>query len=178
VLAEGVRIRDFLLTGNGGSVTQEDSFSRAPLIEVRRGRFVIENGVIRNITSRGTIRDIYTESCRYGVDVQDHKRPGKINRYIIIDGLHVRNTYMAMRTANRDFGHDGLTIRNVTGTDWPADAKEPFQVRNTSNVLIDNVRKTGIVLEDHSESGRLERYELSGNMATTSSNIPATKRSD
>lgn len=213
VLAEGVRIRDFHLTGNGGSVTQKDSVSRAALIVVRRGRFIIENGetnnsakdgvmitplpeygdiehgVVRNVTSRGTIRDavsiggsgdkgyfirhivveniraydcelrgaveasdgseyitirdVYAESCRYGVDVQDHKGPGEINRYIIIDGLHVKNTYMAVRTANRDFGHDGLTIRNVTGTDWPADAKEPFQVRNTSNVLIDNVRLHG-----------------------------------
>jgi uncharacterized sulfatase len=210
VVAEGVRIRDFHLTGNGGSVTQEDSVSRASLIVVRRGRFVIENGetnnsakdgvmitplaeygniehgVVRNITSHGTIRDtvsisgagdkglfvrhlvveniraydcelrgaveasdgseyitirdVYAESCLYGVDVQDHKRTGQVNNHIIIDGLHVRKSYFAVRTANRDFGHDGLTIRNVTGTDWPADAKEPFQVRNTSNVLIDNVR--------------------------------------
>jgi len=192
VTAENVRIRDFHLTGNGGSVTQEDGVSRASLIVVRRGHFVIENGetnnsakdgvmitplpeygdiehgVIRNITSRGTIRDtvsisgagdkglfvrhlvveniraydcelrgavessdgseyitirdVYAESCLYGVDIQDHKRPGQVNRFIIVDGL---------------------TIRNVTGTDWPADATEPFQVRNTKNVLIDNVRLHG-----------------------------------
>jgi hypothetical protein len=210
VLAEDVRIRDFHLTGNGGTVTQDDQVSRAPLIVVRRGRFVIENGetndsakdgvmitplpdygdiehgVVRNITSRGTIRDtvsiggaghlgyfvrhlvveniraydcelrgavevsdgseyirvrdVYAESCYYGIDIQDHKREGQVNRYIIIDGLHVKDSHFAVRTANRDFGHDGLTIRNVTGTDWPAAAKEPFQVRNTTNVLIDNVR--------------------------------------
>lgn len=213
VVAEGVRIRDFHLTGNGGTVTQKDNVSRAPLIVVRRGRFVIENGetnnsakdgimitplpeygdiehgVVRNVTSRGTIRDtvsiggagdkglfvrhivveniraydcelrgaveasdgseyitirdVYAESCRYGVDIQDHNRPGQVNRFIIVDGLHVRKSRFAVRTANRDFGHDGLTIRNVTGTDWPADAEEPFQVRNTSNVLIDNVRLYG-----------------------------------
>ena len=40
VAAEGVRIRDFLLEGNADSVPQD---KRAPLIEVRRGRFVIEN---------------------------------------------------------------------------------------------------------------------------------------
>ena len=66
-----------------------------------------------------TIRDVYAEGCRYGVDIQDHNRPGQINRHIIVDGLHVRNSYMAVRTRNHDFGHDGLTIRNVTGSDWP-----------------------------------------------------------
>jgi hypothetical protein len=210
VVAEGVRIREFHLTGNGGTVTQEDRVSRASLIVLRRGRFVIENGetnnsakdgvmitplaeygdiehgLIRNITSRDTIRDtvsiagdgdqglfvrhivveniraynselrgavetsdgtehvtirdVYAESCLYGVDVQDHNGPGQINRFINIENLTVKNSRFAVRTANHDFGHDGLTIRNVTGTDWPADAKEPFQVRNTSNVLIDNVR--------------------------------------
>lgn len=210
VIAEGVRIRDFHLTGNADTVPQE---GRSPLVEVRRGRFVIENGetnnsskdgimvtpipqygdiehgVIRNITSRGTIRDtisiggagdkgffvrhllieniraygselrgpvevsdgseyitvrdIYAESCRYGVDIQDHNRAGQVNRHIIIDGLHVKDTRMAVRTANHDFGHDGLTIRNVTATDWPADTETPFWVRNTSNVLIENVRLHG-----------------------------------
>jgi hypothetical protein len=328
VLAEGVRIRDFHLTGNAGSVTQEDSVSRASLIVVRRGRFVIENGetnhsakdgvmitplpefggiehgVVRNVTSRGTIRDtvsiggageqglfvrhlvveniraydcelrgaveasdgseyitirdVYAERCLYGVDIQDHKEPGQVNRHISIEGLHVSKSYFAVRTANRDFGHDGLTIRNVTGTDWPADAEEPFQVRNTSNVLIANVRmhncpvgpcmcirnsdnvtlrdisfidgshdgpslrvedgnnilinnvtilgdaqpqfgvvyrinsnetfaglrirnvlapdvrETGIILENLSDSGRLESYELSDNTATVRKEIPRT----
>jgi len=207
VTAEGVRIRDFVLTGNADSVPQE---GRAPLVEIRRGSFVIEDGetnnsskdgimitplpdygdiehgVVRNITSRGTfrdtvsigglgeqglfvrhlvveniraydselrgpvevsdgseyitVRDVYAESCRYGVDVQDHGEKGQVNRHIIIDGLHVKNSLMAVRTANHDFGHDGLTIRDVTATDWPTDASEPFQVRNTSNVLIENVR--------------------------------------
>jgi hypothetical protein len=207
VTAEGVRIRDFHLTGNADSVPQE---GRAPLIEVRRGRFVIENGetnnsskdgimitpvpqygsiehgVVRNITSRGTVRDtvsiggageqglfvrhlvvenirahgsrmrgpvevsdgsehitvrdVYAESCHYGVDIQDHGAEGQVNRHIVIDGLQVKNTSIAVRTANHDFGHDGLTIRNVTAFDWPADARTPFYVRNTSNVLIENVR--------------------------------------
>lgn len=330
VIAEGVRIRDFHLTGNADSVSQETGF-RAPLIEVRRGRFVIENGetnnsakdgvmitplpeygdiehgVVRNITSRGTIRDtvsiggsgeqglfvrhlvveniraydsklrgpvevsdgseyitvrdVYAETCNYGVDVQDHNKAGQVNRHIIIDGLHVKNTRMAVRTANHDFGHDGLTIRNVTATDWPTETKTPFYVRNTSNLLIENVRlhncpvgpclqvrnsdnvtlrgitfidgghdgaslrvedgnnvlidnvtisgarqpqfgvvyrisanesfgglrirnilapdvrETGIVLENRSDSGRLESYDLSGNMATVRTEFPAATRS-
>lgn len=328
VLAEDVRIRDFHLVGNADSVPQE---GRAPLIEVRRGRFIIENGVtdnsskdgvmvtpvpeygdiehgvIRNITSNGTVRDtvsiagagdlglfvrhvlveniraynsslrgpaevsdgseyitvrdIYAEACRYGVDIQDHNRKGQINRHIIIDGLHVKNSQIAVRTGNHDFGHDGLTIRNVTGTDWAAGKEPPFRLDNTSNVHIENVRmygcpagpcmrirnsnnvtlrdisfidgghdgpallvedgkdvlidnltlsgarqpqfgvvyrlksnenfgglriqnvlapdvrKTGIVLENASESGRLEFYQLNGITATVDADIPAPKRS-
>ena len=182
IVSEGVTIRDFKLEGNGDSVEQSD---RAPLILVRRGRFVIENGqtnnsakdglmitpvpeygniehgVIRNLTARNTIRDvvsiggrgheglyvrhlvvenirsygsqlrgsvevsdgsehvtvrdIYAESSFYGVDIQDHSQPGMINRQILIDGVQVKDCVTAVRTANRDFGHNGLTIRNVTG---------------------------------------------------------------
>ena len=211
VLAEHVRIRDFVLAGNGDSVEQAD---RAPLIVVRRGRFRIENGqtnnsakdgvmitpvpeygdiehgVIRNLTARDTIRDVvsiggrgheglyvrhlvvqnirsygsmlrgpvevsdgsehvtvrdvYAESSMYGVDVQDHSRPGMVNRHIVIDGVQVKDCVTAIRTANRDFGHDGLTIRNVTGDDFRSEGQwSPVHVRNTRNVLIENVRLAG-----------------------------------
>ena len=211
VLAEHVRIRDFVLEGNGDSVEQAD---RAPLIVVRRGRFRIENGqtnnsakdgvmitptaehgdiehgVIRNLTARNTIRDVvsiggrgheglyvrhlvvqnirsygsmlrgpvevsdgsehitvrdvYAESSMYGVDVQDHSRPGMVNRHIVIDGVQVKDCVTAIRTANRDFGHNGLTIRNVTGADFRSDGQwSPVHVRNTRNVLIENVRLVG-----------------------------------
>jgi len=211
VLAEDVRIRDFVLEGNGDSVEQAD---RAPLIVVRRGRFRIENGqtnnsakdgvmitpvpeygdiehgVIRNLTARDTIRDVvsiggqgheglyvrhlvvqnirsygsmlrgpvevsdgsehvtvrdvYAESSMYGVDVQDHSRPGMVNRHIVIDGVQVRGCVTAIRTANRDFGHDGLTIRNVTGDDFRSEGQwSPVHVRNTRNVLVENVRLAG-----------------------------------
>ena len=207
VLAEGVRIRDFLLEGNADSVTQPE---RAPLIVVRRGRFVVENGetnnsakdgvmitpiaqygdiehgVVRNLIAKGTVRDavsiggagdeglfvrhlvvenirayrselrgavevsdgseyitvrdIYAESSFYGVDVQDHDREGQVNRHVVIDGVHVKDCTVAIRTANSDFGHDGLTIRNITGTDWRKGEWSPLDIRNTANVLIDNVR--------------------------------------
>ena len=211
VLAEDVRIRDFLLEGNGDSVEQTD---RAPLILVRRGRFRIEDGqtnnsakdgvmitpaqeygdiehgVIRNLTARDTIRDvvsiggrgheglyvrhlvvqnirsyrselrgpvevsdgsehitvrdIYAESSMYGVDVQDHSRPGMVNRHILIDGVQVRDCVTAIRTANRDFGHDGLMIRNVSGADFRSEGQwSPVHVRNTRNVLIENVQLAG-----------------------------------
>ena len=211
VESEHVRIRDFTLTGNGDSVPQSD---RAPLIVVRRGRFVIENGetnnsakdgvminptpefgdiehgVVRNLTAKDTIRDVvsisgmgneglfvrhlvvenirsygsrlrgpvevsdgsehitvrdvYAESSFYGVDVQDHGKEGMVNRAILIDGVQVRDCVTAIRTANRDFGHDGLTIRNVSGEAFrPSGRQRSLHVRNTRNVVIENVKIAG-----------------------------------
>lgn len=91
-----------------------------------------------------TVRDVYAESSFYGVDVQDHSREGMVNRQILIDGVQVRDCVTAVRTANRDFGHSGLTIRNVTGVGFRADDRwRPLHIRNTSNVLIENVRIEG-----------------------------------
>ncbi|MCY4535897.1 MAG: right-handed parallel beta-helix repeat-containing protein, partial [Bryobacterales bacterium] len=91
-----------------------------------------------------TVRDVYAESSMYGVDVQDHSRPGMVNRHIVIDGVQVRGCVTAIRTANRDFGHDGLTIRNVTGDDFRSEGQwSPVHVRNTRNVLVENVRLAG-----------------------------------
>ncbi len=91
-----------------------------------------------------TVRDIYAESSFYGVDVQDHGKEGMINRHILIDGVQVKDCVTAIRTANRDFGHDGLTIRNVSGQDFRDDDRwRPVHVRNTTNLLIENVRISG-----------------------------------
>lgn len=90
-----------------------------------------------------TIRDVYAENCVYGIDMQDHDRRGQINRHVLLENIRVRNTQTAVRAANHDFGHDGLTIRNVSGTDWAPGARSLFEVRNTSNVLVENVRIYG-----------------------------------
>ena len=91
-----------------------------------------------------TVRDVYAESSFYGVDVQDHNSPGMINRHIVIDGVQVKDCVTAIRTANHDFGHDGLTIRNVTGVGFrPSDRWRPLHVANTSNLVIENVRLQG-----------------------------------
>lgn len=91
-----------------------------------------------------TVRDVYAKSCVYAVDVQDHNRKGQVNRHVVIDGVHVVDCLVAIRTANRDLGHDGLTIRNVSGERWrPSERFRPLHVRNTSNVLLENIRIHG-----------------------------------
>lgn len=90
-----------------------------------------------------TVRDIYSESSYYGVDVQDHRKPGQVNRNVVIDGVRVKDCPIAIRTANSDFGHDGLMIRNVSGEQWRQDKWRPLHITNTANVFIDNVRIRG-----------------------------------
>lgn len=94
-----------------------------------------------------TFRDIYSESSFYGIDVQDHNRAGQTNRHIVIDNLRVRDCVTAIRTANHDFGHRGLQIRNVTGEAFRPDKAAkwmPLDIRNTRDVHLENIRLTGI----------------------------------
>lgn len=136
-------IRDIVSIGGRGN---EGLFVRHLVVEnIRsygsrlRGPVEVSDG-----SEHITVRDVYAESSFYGVDVQDHGRAGMINRQILIDGVQVKDCVTAIRTANRDFGHNGLTIRNVTGTEFrESDRWRPLHVRNTSNVVIENVRIQG-----------------------------------
>ncbi len=163
---EGLFVRHLVVE----NIRAYDSALRGP-VEVSNGSEYI------------TVRDIYAESCAYGVDVQDHNRPGQVNRHITIDGVHVKDCEVAIRTANSDFGHHGLTIRNVsvegvreggqrsgdlnratstprTPAGRPAAGQQPprrgtssnrslvndwrpIHVRNTADVVIENVRIYG-----------------------------------
>ncbi len=107
----------------------------------RRGAVEAADGT-RNIT----IRNIYAESCAYGIDVEDHNRRGQKNENVTIDGVYVTNCPSAVITSNRPFGHRNLTIRNVTGENWPDELRGNFKrlsVRNTANVVLENVRING-----------------------------------
>lgn len=67
-----------------------------------------------------------------------------INRHILFDGVRGKGCVTAIHTANRDLGHDSLTIRNVTRQDFRDDDQwRPVHVRNTRSVLTDNVRIGG-----------------------------------
>ena len=83
-----------------------------------------------------TVRSVYAENCVYAVDVQDHKSPHEVNRFILIEDIYAKNSKHAIRTANNDHGHSDLTIRNVTAEG----CEFSLQVRNTQRVFIDNVR--------------------------------------
>ena len=132
--------RDVISIGGQGD---KGLFIRHLVVENIRAYGSAERGAIE--VSDGseyvTVRDIYAESSHYAVDVQDHRRQGMINRHIIIDGVNVKDCEVAVRTANADFSHDGLTIRNVSGVGFRQDDRwSPLHVKNTRNVLIENVR--------------------------------------
>lgn len=82
------------------------------------------------------VRDIYASNSVYAVDIQDHKRPGEINRNITIENIYAIRCRHAIRTNNRDVGHHNLTIRNVTAEQCSI----PLRISNTERVTLDNIR--------------------------------------
>jgi hypothetical protein len=65
---------------------------------------------------------------------------------------------------------DGVSISGDAqpqfGVVYRVDANETFRGLRIRNVLAPDVRETGIVIENTSESGRLESRDLSDNLAT------------
>ncbi len=153
-IVEGGRdVRDGVIRDIVGYDNVRDHISISGL---GRSGLYIRNLVVQNIRayrsrSRGavevsdgteniTVQDIYAEGCVYGVDVQDHKRPGEANVGVRIFNVFTRGCKHAIRTDNQPTtGHRDLTLRNISGTDWPAGAI-PMQVSNTRNVVIDDIR--------------------------------------
>ena len=153
-IVEGGRdVRDGVIRDIVGFDNVRDHISISGL---GRSGLYIRNLVVHNIRayrsrSRGavevsdgteniTVQDVYAEGCVYGVDVQDHKRAGESNIGVRISNVFTRGCKHAIRTDNQPTtGHRDLTLRNISGTDWPAGAI-PLQVSNTRNVVIDDIR--------------------------------------
>lgn len=94
-----------------------------------------------------TLRNIYAEDSLYAVDVMhDHGDPTEVMHNHLVDNVHAVRCRYAVRTNNRDLGHTGLTIRNVTAEQ----CRVPVHVRNITGVLIDGVR-----VFDHAHDGPL-----------------------
>lgn len=83
-----------------------------------------------------TVRDIYASNSVYAVDVQDHKKPGEINRNILVENIYAVKCRHAVRTNNRPLGHENLTIRNVTAVQCSI----PLRISNTEHVTLENIR--------------------------------------
>ncbi len=83
-----------------------------------------------------TVRDIYASNSVYAVDVQDHKKPGQVNRNITIENVYAVKCRHAVRTNNRPLGHENLTIRNVTAEQCSI----PLRISNTEHVTLVNMR--------------------------------------
>lgn len=90
-------------------------------------------------TDNITVRKVYAEDCAYAVDVQDHGRPRQVNSNVVIQDVYARSCSVAIRTANRPFGHHDLTIRDVTAES----CKVALWVRNTNRLMVSNVRILG-----------------------------------
>ncbi len=96
-----------------------------------------------------TLRNIYAEDSLYAVDVMhDHGGSAEVMQNHLVDNVHAVRCRYAVRTNNRDLGHTGLTIRNVTAES----CELPVDVRNITGLLIDGVR-----VFDHAHDGPLMR---------------------
>jgi hypothetical protein len=87
-----------------------------------------------------TVRNVYAEHARYAVDIQDHNYDKQVNRYVSVENVVAKNCEWGVVTRNHDFGHSGLSLRNLSFED----CEKPLDVRNTDVLRIENVhiRKT------------------------------------
>lgn len=84
-----------------------------------------------------TVRKVYAEECSYAIDVQDHKKPGQVNRNIVIeDVLAVRCKQGIVTNNHRHLAHLNLTVRDATALDCAA----PFRFSHTANLQLSNLR--------------------------------------
>ncbi len=83
-----------------------------------------------------TVRKVYAEECSYAIDVQDHKKPGQVNRNIVIEDVLAVRCKQAIVTNNRPLGHLNLTVRDATALDCAA----PFRFSHTANLQLSNLR--------------------------------------
>lgn len=108
---------------------------------VLRGAVEVSNG-----TDNITVRKVYANQSAYAVDVQDHRREFQVNQNIVLEDIFAIDCKMGLRTANADYGHHNLSVRNITAIrcDWPID------ISHTSQVTLENVIIQGHASEKNS----------------------------
>jgi len=102
---------------------------------VLRGAVEVSNG-----TDNITVRKVYASKSAYAVDVQDHRKEFQVNQHIVIEDIFAIDCKMGLRTANADYGHHNLTVRNITAVrcGWPIDLSHTDQVTLQNVTIIDH----------------------------------------
>ena len=86
------------------------------------------DNTLRNITYYGKNQE------GYAVDVQDHGRRGQTNTNITLFNIKAYDAEHCIKSANHDFGHSGLTIKNCLAED----CEMPIALSNTDNIILEN----------------------------------------
>jgi len=97
----------------------------------KRGAVEVSDG-----TDNITVRNVYAESCPYGIDVQDHGKGSAPNTNIVVENVEAVRCRHIIRTANRALGHANLTLRNLIGRSCTL----PVQISNTKNVTVEGLK--------------------------------------
>lgn len=119
--------------GSGGPVVRQVLVDNVRAYgSERRGAVEVSDG-----SDNITVRKVYAEECSYAIDVQDHKRPGQVNRNIVIeDVLAVRCRQAIVTNNHRHLAHLNLTVRDATALDCAV----PFRFSHTANLQLSNLR--------------------------------------
>lgn len=119
--------------GNGGPVVRHVLVDNGRAYgSERRGAVEVSDG-----TDNITVRKVYAEECSYAIDVQDHQRPGQVNRNIVIeDVLAVRCRQAIVTNNHHHLAHFNLTVRDATAIDCGV----PFRFSHTANLRLSNLR--------------------------------------
>ncbi len=146
IVERGV-VRDLVIQSvsrDGVSVTGRGGMVRHILIENIRSFGGSDRGAVEvaDGSENVTVRNIYAEDSAYALDIMhdhgthDGQYETEINRNHYAENIHAVRSRRAVRTRNRNLGHSGLTLRNITAED----CEVPVQVSNVTGVLIDGVR--------------------------------------
>jgi hypothetical protein len=147
VTAEGVVVRDFLLTGNISTVEYAD---RASLIVFRRGHFIVENG-------------LFLDSAKDGVTVTPVPDGGHIEHGVIRNIVGRNNARDLVSIAG--LGERGLFVRhvlveNVRCYDSPdrgaAEASDGSEFITFRDIYSES-SFYGIDIQDHNRKGQVNR---------------------
>ncbi|MHC4542371.1 MAG: hypothetical protein ACYS74_21730 [Planctomycetota bacterium] len=147
ISAEGVKLRDFRLRGNVGSVPVEQ---RASLIAVRANNFIVENGIV-------------TDSARHGITVSARQARANVHTGIVrnITGKNIARDVVSIE-GHGDVGYfvHHVTVENIKGFD--SHERGAVEVCDgTENIMVRNVYAEncvyGVDVQDHGYKGQINR---------------------
>jgi hypothetical protein len=137
-------VRDTVsLTGHGedGTYINDVTVDTVAQYHSGGGRGAVE---VSDGTNNILVKNIWAQNSDYAVDVQDHGDLGQSNKGVTLQNITSTGCYYTIRTSNSAaFGHRGLYISTVSGSNWPTSVTAGdvacVQVENTHNVTITGV---------------------------------------
>ena len=140
IVSEGIRRDTVSINGDGRNYLYNHNI----LVENIWGYGNEDRGPVEVVDGNRNVnvRNVYAEDCEYGVEIHDHAGgPGESQEDIIVEGVYVMNTRQAVSSRQQDYNHINLTIRDVSGDNWPpTNRRARVDVAYFDNVRLENIR--------------------------------------